>query len=241
MISKKLLPVLKTDEPIEWLKELDSQILQDAVLNFGKTWQRFLQRSKTGSGFPKFRNRDKHNYMARSNGARKGVCPQTLKGRHVRIAKVGNVKMYEEVVIKNRPDAHLIDLTRPSGYIISRKADHWWISIRYQAPHIEPQKREGDHVGIDMGVAKWATLSDRKLYRPRFDTKKEAIEEKKRLLEVPGNVGREGTALLAGHDEDASRALKLLKPHHALLSDAAQFYIDRYLKFQSRLNVQYPF
>ena len=161
---KKLLPVLKTDEPTEWLKELDSQILQDAVLNFGKTWQRFLQRSKTGSGFPKFRNRDKHNYMARSNGARQGVCPQTVKGRHVKIAKIGNVKMYEEVVIKNRPDAHLIDLTRPSGYIISRKANHWWISIRYQAPHLAPEKRTGAQVGIDMGVAKWATLSNGQQY-----------------------------------------------------------------------------
>ena len=33
--------------------------------------------------------------------------------------------------------------------------------------------------------------------------------------------------------EDASRALKLLKPHDALLSDAAQFYIERYLKFKA--------
>ena len=154
--QKKLLPVLKSDEETEWLKELDSQILQDAVLNCGKTWQRFLQRSKTGSGLPKFRNRDKHNYMARSNGAK----VQWVDERHVNLPKIGNVKMYETVCFKNRPDADLLDLTRPSGYIVSRKANHWWISLRYQAPHIEPEKREGDHVGIDMGIAKWATLSD---------------------------------------------------------------------------------
>lgn len=176
---KKLLPALKTDEPTEWLKEIDSAVLQESVLNFGKTWTRFLQRSKTGSGFPKFRNRDKHNYIARSNTKVKGAFPQTVKGRHIRIAKIGMIKMYEEPVCKNRPDAHLIDLTRPSGYIISRKANHWWISIRYQVPHIEPQKREGDHVGIDMGIAKWATLSDGK-----YIGRDSRIEAKlKRLLE----------------------------------------------------------
>lgn len=172
---KKLLPVLKSDEPTAWLKDLDSQVLQDAVLNFGKTWQRFLGRSKTGSGFPKFRNRDQHNYIARSNGSKS----QWVSGKRVDLPKIGNVKMYEEPHIKNRPDAHLLDLTSPSGYIISRKANHWWISLRYQAPHLEPKKRNGDHVGIDLGVAHWATLSD-----GRHIGRDDRIETKlKRLLD----------------------------------------------------------
>ena len=97
---------------------------------------------------------------------------------------------------------------------------------RKKRPFTVSVKRDGNRWRVSCTI-------NGKLYRPRFDKKKEAIEEKKRLLEVHGNVGREGTTLLAGHDEDASRALKLLKPHDALLSDAAQFYIERYLKFKA--------
>ena len=179
---KKLLPVLKKEDSTSWLAELDSQALAGAVINCGKTWTRFLGRKSTGSGFPKFRNRDKHVYLESYNraGATK-VKPSIVEGRRIKLNKIGSVKMYEEVHIKGRPDIHLIDLAKPSSYIISKKANHWWISIRYQAPHIEPQKREGDHVGIDMGVAKWATLSDGKYIGrdSRIETKLKRLLERK--------------------------------------------------------------
>ena len=38
---KKLIAVINKEENTSWLAELDSQILQDSVLNFGKTWKRF--------------------------------------------------------------------------------------------------------------------------------------------------------------------------------------------------------
>ncbi|NDB03419.1 MAG: site-specific integrase [Flavobacteriaceae bacterium] len=74
---------------------------------------------------------------------------------------------------------------------------------------------------------------DGKHYRPRFKTRALAVQEKKRLLELHGNVGRSGGALLAEHQEDAANALKILQPHSGKLTEAAQFYVDRYLKFSS--------
>ena len=75
-----------------------------------------------------------------------------------------------------------------------------------------------------------------KSYRPRFKTRASAVQERKRLLELHANVGRSGGALLAEVEsqEDAANALKILKPYSkATLTEAAQFYVGRYLKFSS--------
>ena len=74
---------------------------------------------------------------------------------------------------------------------------------------------------------------DGKSHRPRFKTRASALQEKKRLLELHGNLGRSGGALLAESQEDAANALKILKPHSKTLTEAAQFYVGRYLKFSS--------
>lgn len=73
-----------------------------------------------------------------------------------------------------------------------------------------------------------------KSYRPRFKTRASAVQEKKRLLELHGNVGRSGGALLANSQEDAANALKILQPYSkATLTEASQFYVERYLKLSS--------
>ena len=62
---KKLLPILKKEDDTSWLAELDSQILQEAVLVFNKSWKMFTKRK---GGYPRFRNRDMHNGFGRANG-----------------------------------------------------------------------------------------------------------------------------------------------------------------------------
>lgn len=74
---------------------------------------------------------------------------------------------------------------------------------------------------------------DGKQHRPRFSTKKEADAERKRLMDLHGNVGRGSAVLLANKQDEAAQALRLLSPHGASLIDAAKFYEERYLKFRS--------
>lgn len=155
---KKVLPLLKAVEETSWLAELDSQILQESVLNFGKTWTRF---TKKISGYPRFRNRDQHNGFGRANGNK----AKLIDGKRFKLSKVGWVKMYEEPNPKvSEETQYLIDngkleLSIPSSYVVSLKANKWWISIRWQVPKTIILPREGDSVGIDLGVSKWGTTS----------------------------------------------------------------------------------
>ena len=56
---KKLLPQMKKSKELDWLKEIDSTALQNAVLNMDRAYQHFFRRVKTKekSGFPKFKSR----------------------------------------------------------------------------------------------------------------------------------------------------------------------------------------
>ena len=53
---KKLLPGSKGIKEASWLAKLDSQILQDSIINFGKTWKRIFQQSRRFSEIPKSRS-----------------------------------------------------------------------------------------------------------------------------------------------------------------------------------------
>ncbi len=156
---KKLIAKINKEEDTIWLAELDSQILQDSVLNFGKTWSRF---TKKIGGYPKFRNRDMHNSFSRANGDKSKL----IKGKRFTFSKIGSIRMYEEPnpkvtdEVQYLVDNGQIDLSRPSSYVVSRKAHKWWISIRWKVPKTIIPVREGKSVGIDMGVAEWATTSD---------------------------------------------------------------------------------
>lgn len=156
---KKQIAIINKEDETSWLAELDSQILQDAVLNFGKTWSRFT--TKIG-GYPRFRNRDMHNGFGRANGDKSKL----MREKRFTLSKIGSIKMFEEPKPKVSDEVQYLidngqlDLSRPSSYMVSRKAHKWWISIRWQVPKTIVPVRDGKSVGIDMGVAEWATTSD---------------------------------------------------------------------------------
>jgi integrase len=59
------------------------------------------------------------------------------------------------------------------------------------------------------------------------------MRERKRLLELHGNIGRSGSSLLANHQEDAASALKILIPHGKSLTEAAEYFETHFLRFKS--------
>ena len=82
-----------------------------------------------------------------------------------------------------------------------------------------------------------------KSHRPYFKTRKEAEVERKRLLELHGNIGTSGSALLATQTEqqDAAAALKILAPHGRSLTEAAEYFEREYLRFSTAKTFQQHF
>ncbi len=54
--AKKLIPGLKRQEEYEWLKEVNSQSLQEAALDLNSAYERFFKKIN-GSGYPKFKKK----------------------------------------------------------------------------------------------------------------------------------------------------------------------------------------
>lgn len=89
---------------------------------------------------------------------------------------------------------------------------------------------------IDRGKKSWRVeYYDRagKRCRPSFASKKSAQEHKKQLLEGYDSVRRKGAELLSNNRADVVNALEVLQPYNCSLTEAANHYVNRYLKYKS--------
>lgn len=130
---------LKNDPETAWLKEADSQTLQQKLKDLDRAYVNFFEgRAK----YPKFK----------SKKARQSIrYPQRFKveGNKVYLPKVGWVR-----VILHRP----IEGEMKNATVSKTKSGKYFVSIQCEVEIDEPAY-EGGHVGIDLGLKDFATLS----------------------------------------------------------------------------------
>jgi putative transposase len=142
------LTILKQQPATAWLREIDSQSLQQALRDLENAYQHFFRRVRKGEkkkGFPKFKSRKTDPPRFR--------IPQrvTLEGLLVSVPKIGLIR-----VVLHRP---LEGLTK--GATFKREAcGHWYISFVVEQ-QLAPK---GDrpvvsHIGVDVGLKSIAVLS----------------------------------------------------------------------------------
>lgn len=127
----------------EWLKEVEAQALQQTLLDLGSAYANFFREHK---GFPKYHKKGiKDSY--RSLNAKYNT-------RHsIKIPKIGEVKVAEK--LKKKWNIRSVTISKRAGmYFISLLVD-------YTPPKI---KKNGEVVGIDVGVKTFAVLSNGKQY-----------------------------------------------------------------------------
>ena len=134
---------------VEWLKPLHSQTLQDVTDRLEKSYDRFFKshRNGGGAGFPKFAKR--HQY--RSFSFKQGVQRRAYDSE--RIGKVYLPKIGDVAYIKSREFQGTIKRTS-----IIKEADGWYIAFSVEIVQ-EPLPRATHHIGIDVGLESFATLS----------------------------------------------------------------------------------
>ncbi len=139
---------LKQERDTAWLREMESQSLQQSLRDLERAYQHFFRRVKQGNtkkGFPKFKS--KHRDTPRFR------IPQRVQmgDSFVSVPKIGNIQ-----AIVHRP---LIGTTK--GATFKREAcGHWYVSIVTEqqiAPRTNRPVRT--HVGIDLGLKSLGVLS----------------------------------------------------------------------------------
>ena len=190
-LSKYLLGTLRKDEQYAWLKEENSQVLQQAIRQMLSAYNNFFKQHK---GFPKFKSKkDRQSALFPINAISK--C-NTFETRHISLTK-------QLKKIKFRcSDSYLRMLQKynkniKSATLSKSKSCKYFLSILVEMEDTELKKFEhtNKQVGIDLGVKDFVITSDGKVFENKHFLKKE--EKKMKRLQrqlsrkVKGSNNRE--------------------------------------------------
>ncbi|HEY9610263.1 transposase, partial [Allocoleopsis sp.] len=155
--QQNALPKAKKDYPR--LTEVPSQVLQTTIRRLHDAWDFFHKR---GFGFPRFKK-----YGQLKSLLFPQIAPDSLTGWQIKIPKLGSVQIK---VHRPIPEGFVIKQVR-----IVRKAARFEAVISIESdieiPTVQPHGRA---VGIDLGLEKFLTTSDREFIgRPKFFVEKQ--------------------------------------------------------------------
>ena len=165
----KLLTQLKKEN--QWLREPDKDALQKSLKNLDMAYQKFF---KEYTGCPKFKSNKNQYKSYRTSCSHNGI---RFEGKHIRLPKLGNVKIRNKQI----PTGRILNATisqEPNG--------HYYCSICCTDVDMTQHHKTGKNVGIDLGIVDFAILSDgSKIENPRFYERSE-----KKLAKLQRSLSR---------------------------------------------------
>lgn len=155
--QSRQLPALKRERPD--VGEVNAQVLQQALRRVDLAFKHFFRRVKNGEkpGYPRFKGRDRYNSL---------TWPQEKDGGFsfvgsgkLRLCKLGDIR-----IKLHRPIAGTLKTCT-----VKREAGHWYAIFSCDDVPARAYPAATSEVGIDMGLASFATLSTgEKVANPRW-------------------------------------------------------------------------
>jgi len=143
---------LKQQPQTAWLRDMDSQALQQVLQDLERAFQAFFAKR---SGFPKFKSKKIDPLRFR--------IPQrvTLEGSFVRVPKIGLIRARIHRAVEGQTKSATFK-QQPDG--------HWYVAfVVEQAAPDRAERPVRTHVGVDLGLKTFAVMSDgQSLANPRF-------------------------------------------------------------------------
>ena len=140
-----LLPEWKRE--LVWLKDCHSQVLQQALKDLEASFKNFFAKR---SDFPKFKRKGEKDSFRFPQG-----CKLEQQNNRIYLPKIGWVCYRNSQAISGR----LKNVT------VSQKCGKWYVSIQTEW-ETETPKPNGGEIGIDMGIVRFATLSNGEYFEP---------------------------------------------------------------------------
>jgi len=188
----------KKTQELEFLKTCDSQALQQTLKNQDRAFKDAFDKKQPLKRIPKFKKRgfgDSFKY------------PQRFKfeNNRVYLPKVGCVRFFKSQSIEGKP----------KNLTVTREVDGWYIAVQVeQQRHVTPHPSK-TAIGVDMGVKRFATFSDKDYLEPinSFKKNQEKLAKAQRLLakkrKFSSNWKRQKT--------------KIVKLHHAIANSRKDY------------------
>lgn len=140
-----LLPEWKRE--FTWLKNCHSQVLQQSIKDLDKAFENFFAKR---SNFPKFKRKGEKDSFRFPQG-----CKLEQQNNRIYFPKIGWVRY--------RNSRNVLDIIK--NVTISQKCGKWYVSIQTEFEQETPQPKGGE-IGIDMGIVRFATLSNGEYFDP---------------------------------------------------------------------------
>lgn len=148
---------LKQEEATSWLKEVHSQVLQQALDDLNKAFERFFQgiKNKENVGYPGFRCKGEHDSFRYPQGVK-------VKDNLAWLPKIGWVKFRKSREIEGK-----IKQTT-----VIKEAGHWYVCFACEIEKEVHSSENRDIIGIDVGLEHFATIATdqgiQEIASPRF-------------------------------------------------------------------------
>jgi len=142
----RMLTLLKKEETKAWLNHAPSQALQQSLKDLERAYQHFFEKR---AAFPVFKKRGIRDAFRYPQG-----CRLNQESQQLFLPKVGWLSYFQSKKVVG-------DI---KNVTVSRKANDWYVSIQTEREVESAIHPKTNIVGIDMGIAQFATLSTGKVY-----------------------------------------------------------------------------
>ena len=141
------LPTWKKDKALAWLKECHSQVLQQSLKDLERAFQNFFAKR---ADFPKFKCKGDKDSFRFPQG-----CKLEQENNRIYLPKIGFVRY--------RNSRNIIGEIK--NVTVSQKCGKWFVSVQTEFEQ-EVSTPKGGEIGIDMGIVRFATLSNGQYFEP---------------------------------------------------------------------------
>lgn len=145
----------KLKSELEWLKEVDSTVLQSSLRDLDIAYQKFFTKH---TGYPKFKSKKTHRLSYKS----KYVNSNNIQycGKYIKLPKVGMVKTKNKLI----PQGRILNAT-----ISQEPNEKYFVSLCCTDVDIKSLEKTGNAIGVDLGIKEFCITSDRKIVsNPRY-------------------------------------------------------------------------
>ena len=160
---------LRKDEQYPWLKEQNTQVMQQAIIQMDDAYKKFFKQHK---GFPKFKSKkDKQSASFSRNAISKR---NTFETKHITlITSLKNLRFRCSELYHRRLQKYKDNIR--SATLSKTKSGNFFLSILVDIPESEYVrfKKTGKQVGIDLGVKDFVITSDGVVFENKHFFKKE--------------------------------------------------------------------
>ncbi|MFT8322592.1 MAG: RNA-guided endonuclease TnpB family protein [Bacillus sp. (in: firmicutes)] len=142
-----------TKEQDQWIKEVSSKAVKQAIMNGDKAFKRFFKGLSKFPRFKKKKNQDVKCYFPKNN-----KTDWAIERHKIKVPTIGWMRLKEFDYISK-------DAVVKSG-TISRKAGRYYISVLCEVPEkIQSQSMNQGGIGIDLGIKEFAICSNGNIHK----------------------------------------------------------------------------